>query len=571
MAGLGAFAAWLGLCLARDRRSLPRTPLDAPLAWLAAAVLLSALFSLDKPVSLLGQYYSYSFGMLPWFLAAALFYAAAASAAAPWRRVLAAAAAVGAALGLYGLLQRLGIEPLAGAAVLLPREEACGTGGSPIGLGAYLVLLLPAAVRLSLCDDSRGRLLGLCSAVLMGLCLLASDSFAAMLSGLAAGTLAVLLARPAALKRIDLKTAGWTLALAVLVGPVLAARLQRPPDEARLKTWAVAARTFLHRPLSGSGPDTLMLAFRRYRTDDVIRVLGDRRGGITANNDLIQVAATLGLPGLAAYLFFLWGLARLIRDALRDSGRRELAAAAGAAAAGLFIFAKYYALPPPVLICAAAGVGLVARKPGRGGPPSRERRLGAWAALAGTGLACVLLARLCLADAAHARALIDLAREDSAGAVAGMEKACRLAPQEMHYKVSLNRLLVELSQFRAPAEEPVRLSRAVEIGESSVRWHPGDPAAHNMLGVSLLLLSSQGGPDRLSEAQRALDRAQELDPYFIPLWQARLMLASKRNDRRRFEELYGGLQRVAGLLPEDQKLPSLSSPEDMMRTQTPRP
>lgn len=576
----GAWLAWLGLCLSAGRWVWPRTPMDAPLGALGLAGLVSVLFSLDKPLSFLGQYASYAFGYLPWLVVAAVFYAAAAHGPADQpRRILTPAAGLGGALGLYGLLQRFGVEPLSAAAIVLPPGQVCGTGGTLSELGAYLVMLSPAAVRLSLSGDSKDSLLGRSAVVLMALCLLASGSIGALLACAAGAAVTLCLLGefrpPAALSKASSLP---TLALAVLLLPVLAAKLTPGgPDLARLKTWEAAVQALRHHPLTGTGPDTLLLAFRRHRTEETIRALGDRTGSYSANNDIVQLGATMGLLGLAAYAFFLWGLFRLLSRAARADGKEGFAAVLCGSAAGLFLYAKYFLLPLPVLAGSAAGLGLIAGVPPHRGPANDGKRARAWAVLGLLSLILLLIGRLCLADLQQGRAVRAAARNDAAAAAAAIENAVRLVPSEMRYQVALNQLLLDTARgVPEPTQRRDLLISAAKSGETAVRWHPQDPAAHHMLGASLLLLSQDGGPDRLAEADAALDRAQELDPYFLPLWHARLVLAAKRDDKAKFDRLFSDFQRVKTLMPKDQQIPPMPDADgafagDLLGAETPSP
>ena len=68
--------------------------------------------------------------------------------------------------------------------------------------------------------------------------------------------------------------------------------------------------------------------------------------------------------------------------------------------------------------------------------------------------------------------------------------------------------------------------------------------SHEVLGVSLLLLTRVGGPDRLADATRILAQGQALDPTFLPLLKNRLLAAQMRGDAAAAKSLALEYQRV---------------------------
>lgn len=163
-------------------------PLDLPVAGGLAALALSSCFSQDPLLSLAGRYNSYAYGLWSFPLYAALFYSAA------WtlhgerlRRFLGLLLSVGAVTGAYGVLQVLGLDPFLHVA-LLTGGRAVSILGSPVDLGAYLILLLPLALHWTL---AHGRVTGLLSLFAIGGGVIASGSRGAWIAG-AAGALVYL-------------------------------------------------------------------------------------------------------------------------------------------------------------------------------------------------------------------------------------------------------------------------------------------------------------------------------------------------------------------------------------------
>jgi hypothetical protein len=82
----------------------------------------------------------------------------------------------------------------------------------------------------------------------------------------------------------------------------------------RVSLWLAAIRMFAEHPVLGSGPDNFrLLKWRFMRTHE-----GDEK--ILANNTYLEFLAGSGLPGLAAFIWLGWEIARLIASGRRGPG-----------------------------------------------------------------------------------------------------------------------------------------------------------------------------------------------------------------------------------------------------------
>lgn len=128
------------------------------------------------------------------------------------------------------------------------------------------------------------------------------------------------------------------------MGALMAALLALSPrpfgDQQRIITWQVSAKAFMERPLVGIGPDCLLPYFALVRP----KAFGHELAG-DAHNDLLQVAATTGIVGLAAYLWLVVAGFSVIRGP-----------ALGALAA-IFFNAKFSPVELEALILAAVIAG----------------------------------------------------------------------------------------------------------------------------------------------------------------------------------------------------------------------
>lgn len=543
-----ALAAGWGVPPARTRP----TRLGWPLAACGAAFVASLAGSTDPFVGLVGMYSTYSYGLLSAIVCAALFYATAWSDE-PERPgfLLGAALVAGGLSGLYAALQKAGIEPF------FPTQEEFGgrvgsTLGVPVPLGACLLMTLPIAAAFTRGGSAR-RALGWACGALAALGLVFTYSRGAWL-GASAGVLVYAVAsgrlRPwdwSRARKAAAAAAGAAF-VALLFGIVARVRTVGKSDRARWELWRSSCSMVRAYPWLGTGPDTFQAALRRHRTEGLVRELGSRGSQLSAHNDLLQVWATMGTVGLAAYLWLLAAAFLVVRDALAGPRREEAAAVAGALA-GLFVQAKFNPVPLPALAMSATFLGLLA-----GGPPAAGN--GGGRRLAKAAAACLALGigALALRLGAADRVFLTARRLASAGrlppALKAFREAARLNPYETYYRLLMVGALYDASG-KAPAG-PARLEfleAAVEQGRLSVRFRPAVADGYVILGTYLMLHRLEGGPDRLEEADRALETASRLDPLLIPLIENRYKLALLRGLHARAETLKLELDRVQAINP----------------------
>jgi putative inorganic carbon (HCO3(-)) transporter len=101
-------------------------------------------------------------------------------------------------------------------------------------------------------------------------------------------------------------------------------------SQVRLNIWRDTVPMILERPLLGHGPDNFAEPFRPHMGEELRSSITNNSGQVSrvdrAHNDLLQVAATTGLLGLAAYL---WILVSYFRNAYRRGGWPLIALSGG--------------------------------------------------------------------------------------------------------------------------------------------------------------------------------------------------------------------------------------------------
>jgi len=315
--------------LVSRRLVIKRTPLDLPLAAFLASAALSTAFATNLNVAIFGIYSRYD-GLLTLLTYAALFWLAVQTLegpedAAALLRTLLASAYVVAAIAIVQSVASSLPEPnvwLKFTDVLQGNlVRAYGTLGQWNVLGGFLAMAWPLALwELGTARSLAGRILALNVALVVGLALALTFSRSSW-AGAFVGTVAlivgtgawrsrrVVVAGVAGAAAVGLLAAG----LAVFGGShfegALVARVAtvfHPNQwEARPLYWRDSLQVIASRPILGYGPDNFGLAFPRFNTVYYPQPIDK------AHAETLQVAATQGVVGLAAYLWLLaaFGLA----------------------------------------------------------------------------------------------------------------------------------------------------------------------------------------------------------------------------------------------------------------------
>lgn len=372
----------------------------------------------------------------------------------------------GALVSAYGLMQFVGADPIDWG--LLPSEagRAFSTFSNPVLLGGYLLFPLLIAPALALSEkSSKWRAAYWAAFILVAGCWVAALTRSAWLGGLLA---LAALAWGARRRRIGLTTLdrsfmGGTLAVLVLV--VLSTlnsasttinvweRLASAVDlgsgstASRLFTWGAALRAILDRPITGFGPDTFGLIFPQYKTLEMVQAIGSGSLADNAHNYLLQLAATIGIPGAVALMGFFvaslvatFGLAfPRLDDGAAQSSTLVLAGFWAASAAYLVHLMFSLSVPGATVLLWLSLAALVA-------PSARavEIRLpapGAWASVVAiaaiAGLALVSV-RPVLADNRYVQTVsTERTYEDR---VRAAEDAVRLNPLNHVYRVGVGEM-----------------------------------------------------------------------------------------------------------------------------------
>lgn len=339
----------LGLFILNEHLNFGRmaTAQKSALAFLAVCII-SWFFAADQWVGFAGSYKAPYYGVFGVALVVAVYLSSTEIDTDLALRYLEIA---GVAVALFSVVQYFAQSSLIG--IPLQGGRAAGFRGSPVMLGASLVPCFLAAWH-------RGN--GWYFLILVGM--MAAQAKGAILASVVG--IWVYETRGA------LRWSGVLAAWFGVHGAVYFA--QDANNRERVELIRISWESFKQRPIWGWGPDNYLVALIENRTPAFDALVGRRGGQASAHWDLAQVASTLGVYGVVAYLWLLWDLVR----------SKWVDAIAPALLAAMFIQAQVNPIPTDVLVVIAVVLGS-ARVSGTQELASIPR----WAApmLAGMGLA----------------------------------------------------------------------------------------------------------------------------------------------------------------------------------------
>jgi O-antigen ligase len=490
---LGLLALYVVRVMTTRRLVFKRTPLDLP--WLAfiATAILSTLFAENQNVAVFGIYSRYD-GLVTILTYAALFWLSVQALNGPdeARSLLRVLLAGGYVVAWIAILQCVTDSLRLGAFT-----PASGTLGQKNVLGAFLVMICPLAYGEVVAARSWGtRILAYNALAVCGLALYLSFSRSAWLAAGVASVAAIWIRGPG----LRFGIVG-VVAIALLVGTIAVLTASQPQRTDlynvgdRPAFWRDSVHLIASRPLIGYGPDNFGLAFPRFQEKDFGQQLDK------AHAETLQIAATQGVLGLAAYLLLLIAFVRAFWRGRRTTGAFAVMAAWIGYTATLQVNFSAPAAAFPFWIFAGAATetwGATHAFWTRRLPPSR------WAATAGSiGIAGVLAvgtlgtALQFLADAN----LLKAVNADFSGHRTDAQAPARLArklwPRDSVYAVEVANVAFERGDWSA--------ARQAYIDASALGTY--NPLVYRNLALADRNLG------RIDEARSAAHQAVELNRF----------------------------------------------------------
>jgi len=360
-----------------------RTPLDLPLLALLASAVLSTVLAENQNVAVFGTYSRYD-GLLTLITYAGLFWLSVQTLKGPddaraLLRVLLAAAYV---VAVTAILQAVSDSLRQGQVA-----AAFGTMGNSNVLGAFLAMAFALGLgELAAAQSGSARILAVNVLIVVGLALLMSFSRSGWL-GAALGAAIVAAGSRRSTTWMSMATALGGILAALLAVAFVAGRslggafeLERQLiyrgltvfnfsewGSSRLHIWVDSVHLIASRPVTGYGPDNFGLVFPRFESGDWgLSGTGLHQQVDKAHAETLQVAATQGLIGLAAYIWILIAFGRAFWAGRKQPGAVGVFAAFVAYQVTIQLnFTALAAALPFWILVAAAMLVFGAATPGR--------------------------------------------------------------------------------------------------------------------------------------------------------------------------------------------------------------
>lgn len=392
------------LCLAvaayiriRSGGRLGRSSLDLPALTLLGAAILATVFSVDPSLSFFPSN-SRGEGLLIYVAYIPLALAAARLPRRYINAVLMAIVISGSLIGVIAVGQYYGVDAHAwvGLRTLTVNEfyrltstpggsfsfatRSYGTLGNPVFLGGYAALLLPVIVTLAVQGKARWWWGYAGAATLVYAALVGSQTRAAWIASAGAAVLLVgWLPRSSQVWRRLALLAGVFAAVTIIMaltnpraslGERAASLSPRAPSlQERLYIWKHTLPLLRERPLLGWGFSTFMGRFPDMGSEEYVRLWGHSVVLIdTPHNEVLHIAYSTGLVGLAAYLW-VWGatgmsVLRLLRRPTGALPRLDAALLAGLAAYFVWLQLAWSLIGPANVFWTLAGSAAAIRHEG---------------------------------------------------------------------------------------------------------------------------------------------------------------------------------------------------------------
>jgi putative inorganic carbon (HCO3(-)) transporter len=284
-------------------------------------VLLAAAFSVHVPTSLLGKYGRYE-GLATYFGYALLFFFSSQAFFSYERVRLLVIFLVGSgvAAGLYGLVQHIGLDPIAWTGGAFEAQRSFSTFGNPLALAGFLVIVAPIAASAALLFvRERQKWAWLAALLLIVTVVWLTFSRGAWLALIVGFLLLFLLLRRTLIRPKWAALIGVLFLTSILLVVALTAGSTSSTTNAakraisvfapsegsfasRLEIWKSTFAMIKDRPFLGSGPDTFVFRFVKYQTKEYVRLQNRIAVADNAHSYPLQLASTVGVPGAIVFL-----------------------------------------------------------------------------------------------------------------------------------------------------------------------------------------------------------------------------------------------------------------------------
>lgn len=514
---------WGGIAL--DSRRMKFNPMLVPALMFIVVAVVCSLDSLDYTLSVFGHYRTHAHSIITYSGLIALAFGVSYSRedisdlqitkTLLWCMVIA---------GFWAVAETAGFDPF--DAGLPFGNKSSATIGHPVYYGMAIALLMPVAIREALVPDDEGRSWVGAAAIAAMVC----GAYLSHKRGVWLGMGVSVTAYLAMASIMVLRRRTWALlaacaiAGAVWYSPTL---LGNKSDASRIEAWKVAAHTAKMNPLTGTGPGTFVLSYRKGKTESAVASSQSSRfAHFDAHNDFLHIASEMGILGATAYVLLLVGFVACAMSAGRGSAHLI------AGLLGVFVLAKIQPLSMAVEMASAVVLGLLMRASSFRAQDVRFPRVLTYVALAVGVVSCLFVTRLAVSDVyrrvAHDR------RTDPLHTAQAANRAAQWAPWSMQARSDQVQSLYVIPERMNRHDTAVLMTEAVKVCRKALWWHPNSPDAWSLAGSTIMVYGYWLRKNTDAVALEAYNKAQELAPQFVPLMFQRAGLAKKLSDNPEF-------------------------------------
>lgn len=327
---------------------------------------------------------------------------------------------------------------------------------------------------------------------------------------------------------------------------------------ARLSGWKSTLRMVKDYPVLGTGLDTYMLVFPKYKTVKYVQASGKNMTPPYAHNELLQVASTMGLIGLGVYLwlwiaFFTRGIRvwqgtqsfeNLVgtRGEANNQGKpkishRLLVSGMMGGSIGLFIQNQFgfSVLTTSIMFWLFMGITVVLEsglKDDRGKVGNKKYthikhtthqllpgivKWPLYCIVVVVGFfAMAAILRPYRADIHYKKGLGYAHAESWDGAIFQFQEALALNPKANLYGIALANIYKQKANLtESISTRRAWLSKAVAIFNENIKLGPLDPYNYNNLGIAYMWEVQLLGDRTIDLAVDSFQKAVEIDPNFV--------------------------------------------------------
>ena len=292
----------------------------------------------------------------------------------------------------------------------------------------------------------------------------------------------------------------------------------------RISGWKSALEIIKERPLLGIGPDTLSINFRRYAFPEFSRLIGKALANPAyAHNEVLQIAATMGMVGLLSYL---WLLLSYFRTVTKFPNLHQDPIVVGIAASITAVLVNnlfsFHTVTTATLFWLFLGFTTIlwAKEDGKKSISISIPRGIKWAIYSILFvlnlLLIVIFLRIYFAEAHFPKGLFFESKRRYDLAISEYQKAVRISPWEQTYYQNLAKIYQEVGLLIQDKTQRIRLlEKSVAVYKKHLELVPQDALSHNGLGIGYMHLAEQLSDQSYYHlAKESFQRSIQMAPYF---------------------------------------------------------